>query len=168
MARSKYVRAPCIVLSRLASSSPLCRVCVSDWYKQLTQVLHADTINPKHIVFATGASGKPFMPDIPGLSSFKGDRLVHSSDYHGLGNAARGEGKKVVIIGSCNSAHDVAQDYYDHGYSVTVVQRSSTFVVRKQTLIDVVLGGLYRENGVSIRPLADSLVVVEAMTYALP
>lgn len=36
-------------------------------------------------------------------------------------------------MGCCNSGHDIAQDFYENGYSVTMVQRSSTFVVTAET-----------------------------------
>lgn len=106
------------------------------------------TFNPRHIVQATGHSGSPHIPaDIKGIQDFKGDRLVHSAQF--TAPEADGKGKKAVIVGSCNSAHDIAQDYYEHGYDVTIVQRSSTCVVTSKTFIDVVLSGLYNEGGVS-------------------
>ncbi|KAL9046993.1 MAG: hypothetical protein Q9214_000318, partial [Letrouitia sp. 1 TL-2023] len=58
-----------------------------------------------------------------------------------------GQGKKVVVVGSSNSGHDVARDYANHGYDVTMVQRSSTLVHTSYTLIDVTMKGLYAEDG---------------------
>jgi cation diffusion facilitator CzcD-associated flavoprotein CzcO len=106
------------------------------------------------VILATGASGKPLMPSIPGLESFRGSRLIHSSEFQGLSSESfdENEGRKVIVIGSSNSAHDIAQDYQEHGYSVTMVQRSSTHVVSSQTLVDVTMAGLYCEGGVSILP----------------
>lgn len=107
-----------------------------------------DTFSPRHIVQATGHSGSPQIPpDIKGIQDFKGNRLVHSA--HFTTPEADGKGKKAVIVGSCNSAQDIAQDYYEHGYDVTIVQRSSTLVVASKTIIDVLLSGLYNEGGVS-------------------
>lgn len=85
--------------------------------------------------------------DISGLSNFKGDRLVHSSKFTEPTKNAKG--KKAVVVGCCNSGHDIARDYYDHGYDVTMVQRSSTLVLTSKTLIDVTLTGVYDEGGVS-------------------
>lgn len=62
---------------------------------------------------------------------------------------ADGKGKKAVIVGSSNSAQDIALDYYEHGYDVTIVQRSSTLVIASKTIVDVLLSGLYDEGGVS-------------------
>lgn len=104
--------------------------------------------NPRHIVQATGQSGSPYIPtDIKGIPNFKGNRLVHSA--HFTAPEAIGKGKKAVIVGSSNSALDIAQDYYEHGYDVTIVQRSSTLVIASKTVVDVLLSGLYSEGGVS-------------------
>lgn len=93
-----------------------------------TRVLH-----PRHIIQATGASGEPNFPsDIPGLDTFKGT-LCHSSKFKGA-SAAKGQGKKAIVVGSCNSGHDIAQDLYENGYDVTMVQRSSTCVIGAETM----------------------------------
>ena len=106
------------------------------------------TFNPRHIVQATGHTGIPHIPnDIKGIDDFKGDRLVHSSRF--TSPEVDGKGKKAVIVGSCNSAQDIAQDYYEHGYDVTIVQRSSTLVIASKTIVEVLLSGLYNEGGVS-------------------
>ncbi|BDY27692.1 flavin-containing monooxygenase [Mycolicibacterium mageritense] len=82
-------------------------------------------VHPRHIVLATGVSGIPYVPEVPGLDDFTGD-VLHSSSYT---DAARYAGKHVVVIGTGNSAHDVAQDLHANGARVTMVQRSSTTVV---------------------------------------
>jgi putative flavoprotein involved in K+ transport len=74
---------------------------------------------------ATGVSGIPITPEIPGLGSFAGT-VLHSSQYRD-GDAWRG--KRAIIIGSGNSGHDIAQDLHAAGAAVTLVQRSSTMVV---------------------------------------
>ncbi|KAL6714047.1 hypothetical protein ACLMJK_008541 [Lecanora helva] len=103
-------------------------------------------LHPHHVILATGHSGEPYLPsDIAGINDFKGDRLVHSAYFtHPNKNA---KGKKAVIVGCCNSGHDIARDYYNHGYNVTMVQRSSTLVADSQTLIDVTMKDLYEEGG---------------------
>ncbi|KAL9131118.1 MAG: hypothetical protein Q9217_000880 [Psora testacea] len=94
----------------------------------------------------TGHSGEPYMPsNIAGLDAFKGDRLVHSSQFTRPRKNAKG--KKAVVVGCCNSGHDIARDYYDHGYDVTMLQRSSTLVVTSESLIDVIMKDLYSEDG---------------------
>ena len=105
--------------------------------------------DPRHIIQATGASGEPaFSLEIKGINDFKGDRLVHSSQF--IGAKPNGRGKKVVIVGCCNSGHDIAQDVYENGYDVTMVQCSSTLVITSETLIEVSLKSLYSEEGVDL------------------
>jgi cation diffusion facilitator CzcD-associated flavoprotein CzcO len=50
-------------------------------------------------------------------------------------------------VGSCNSAHDIAQDYLEKGYDVTMVQRSTTHVVSSKAITDIALSGIYSEDG---------------------
>jgi len=75
-------------------------------------------------VMATGVSGIPNLPDIPGLTQFKG-RIVHSSQYD---DGEDFSGKRALVIGTGNSGHDIAQDLYSSGASLTLVQRSSTLI----------------------------------------
>ncbi len=82
------------------------------------------TMQPRHIVMATGVSGIPNIPDIPSLADFAG-RLVHSSQYE---DGEDWNGKRAIVIGSGNSGHDIAQDLYSSGADVTLVQRSPTLI----------------------------------------
>jgi cation diffusion facilitator CzcD-associated flavoprotein CzcO len=103
------------------------------------------TLHPKHIIQATGHSGKPNFPDIPGRDGFQGDLLAHSSNFPGASD--KGKGKKAVVIGACNSSHDICQDYHEKGYDVTMVQRSTTCVVSSDSATKILLGGIYAEGG---------------------
>ena len=103
------------------------------------------TIHPRHVIQATGHSGEMKMPQIKGMEDFKGGRLCHSSQFKGANENAKG--KKAVVVGCCNSGHDIAQDFYEHGYDVTIVQRSSTYVMSSKEGLDVLLAGLYEEGG---------------------
>ncbi|KAG1767385.1 hypothetical protein EDD22DRAFT_978153 [Suillus occidentalis] len=80
----------------------------------------------KHLVFATGSGGRPTVPDIPGKieilthsrrTSFKGSTM-HSSEFK---SAANHVGKKAIVVGCCNSAHDIAQDFCSHVISAESV-----------------------------------------------
>ena len=79
-----------------------------DKRKEWTVVVHRDgkdiTLRPKQLVLATGMAGKPNMPKFPGMEKLRGDQ--HHSSQHPGPDAYRG--KKAVIIGSNNSAHDIA------------------------------------------------------------
>ncbi|KPM35819.1 hypothetical protein AK830_g10756 [Neonectria ditissima] len=103
------------------------------------------TFHPRHIIQATGHSGKMNLPAIKGIDAFKGHLLCHSSEFPGA--RENQEGKKAVVIGSCNSAHDIAQDYYENGYDVTIVQRSTTCVISSEAITEIGLKGLYSEDG---------------------
>jgi hypothetical protein len=107
-----------------------------------TRIMH-----PQHIVQATGHSGKMNIPQFKGISSFQGDRLCHSSEFPGADPVAGKNGKRAVVVGSCNSAHDIGQDLYSKGYDVTMIQRSSTCVVSSKAIVEIGLGGLYAEGG---------------------
>ncbi|SPN98639.1 probable flavin-containing monooxygenase [Cephalotrichum gorgonifer] len=115
------------------------------------------TFHPRHIVQATGHSGKKNMPEIKGLETFKGDRICHSSEFSGAREGTTG--KKAVVIGCCNSAHDIAQDFLENGYEVTMVQRSSTCVVSSKAIMDG-LKGSYDEGG---PPVDDTDLFVHGM-----
>ena len=103
------------------------------------------TLYPRHVIQATGHSGEPSFPKIPGMETFAGDRLCHSSQFKGANSES--VGKKAIVVGCCNSGHDIAQDFYEHGYDVTIVQRSSTYVMSSKAGLDVLLAGLYEEGG---------------------
>ena len=102
------------------------------------------TLRPKQLVLATGMSGKANMPKYPGMETFKGDQ--HHSSRHPGPDAYRG--KKAVVIGSNNSAHDICAALWENDVDVTMVQRSSTHIVRSDTLMDIGLGALYSEQAV--------------------
>jgi len=82
-------------------------------------------MRPRHVVLATGVSAIPIMPDLPGLSVFKGT-VMHSGAYT-EGHAWKG--KRALVFGTGNSAHDVAHDLWASGVDVTMVQRASTHIV---------------------------------------
>ncbi|KXN81274.1 putative indole-3-pyruvate monooxygenase YUCCA4 [Leucoagaricus sp. SymC.cos] len=116
------------------------------------------TLVVNHLVFATGhASGglRPFW--YPGLEKFKGSYL-HSTQYK---SALDHTGKRVVVVGACTSAHDIAQDYYNHGIDVTMVQRGPTYIMSCKNGWDILFKGLYEEGG----PLAD---IADRITASFP
>ena len=82
-------------------------------------------MRPRHVVMATGVSGIPNLPDMPGLENFAGT-VQHSSQY---GDGETWAGKSAIVVGTGNSGHDVAQDLYSSGAKVTLVQRSPTQIV---------------------------------------
>jgi putative flavoprotein involved in K+ transport len=103
------------------------------------------TLRPQQLVLATGMSGRPHTPRFPGADEFAGDQ--HHSSKHPGPDGYRG--KRAVVIGSNNSAHDICAALWEHGADVTMVQRSSTHVVRSDTLMEIALGDLYSERAVA-------------------
>ena len=103
------------------------------------------TLKPKNLVLATGMSGKANVPEFKGADRFKGEQH-HSSRHPGPDDY---KGKKVVVIGSNNSAHDICAALWENDVDVTMVQRSSTHIVRSDTLMDIGLGALYSEEAVA-------------------
>ena len=96
-----------------------------EWTVNVSRAGEAITLRPRHLVLATGMSGLPNIPDIPGAAAFEGD-VMHSSAYRS-GEAYRG--KRCIVLGANNSAHDICQDLWEHDADVTMIQRSSTTVV---------------------------------------
>ncbi|BBX86587.1 NAD(P)/FAD-dependent oxidoreductase [Mycolicibacterium aubagnense] len=103
------------------------------------------TLHPPQLVLATGMSGKPSVPTLPGQDIFAGEQH-HSSAHPGPDHYV---GKKVVVVGSNNSAHDICKALYENGVDVTMLQRSSTHVVKSDSLMELGLGDLYSERAVA-------------------
>lgn len=84
------------------------------------------TMYPRHIIQATGIASEARVSEVPGMDLFEG-HLCHSSQFDRATPPGSGGGH-AVIVGSGSSAHDIAVDFYEKGYYVTMVQRSSTCV----------------------------------------
>ncbi|KAF8965605.1 FAD/NAD(P)-binding domain-containing protein [Flammula alnicola] len=99
------------------------------------------TVN--HVVFCTGiGSGAPNTPDVPGMDKFKGE-VLHSTQHK---RASDHVGKKVVVVGACTSAHDIAVDYYQNGVDVTMFQRGSTYIMSTKNGWEVLFKDSYWEG----------------------
>ena len=116
-----------------------------EWVVNVNRDGELITLKPKQLILATGMSGIPNIPDLPGQENFKGD-IQHSSQH---GDSAEYEGKNCVVIGSNNSAHDICAALWENGADVTMIQRSTTHIARSDTLMDLALGGLYSEEAVA-------------------
>jgi cation diffusion facilitator CzcD-associated flavoprotein CzcO len=115
-------------------------------------------MRPRHVVMATGASGIPCVPDIPSLRNFRG-KVLHSSQYD---DGEAWAGKNVLVIGSGNSGHDIAQDLHSAGAKVTLVQRSSTMIVNVEPSAQLQYA-LYDEG----IPLEDCDLITTSMPLSL-
>lgn len=102
------------------------------------------TLRPKQMVLATGMSGKANIPTFAGQEDFVGEQH-HSSRHPGPDGY---KGKKVVVLGSNNSAHDICAALWQNDVDVTMIQRSTTHIVRSDSLMEIGLGSLYSEEAV--------------------
>ncbi|GHE09416.1 NAD(P)/FAD-dependent oxidoreductase [Klenkia taihuensis] len=114
------------------------------WDVEVTRDGERLTLHPTELVFATGMSGKARMPEFPGMDRFRGEQQ-HSSQHPG---PEQYRDKKVVVVGSNNSAHDICAALWEHGADVTMVQRSSTLVVRSEAVLQS-MAGTYSEAAVA-------------------
>ena len=115
-----------------------------EWTVQAVRAGKPVTLKPKQVIFAMGVSGFPNVPTIEGANTFKGEQ--HHSSKHPEGERYRG--KKCVVLGANNSAHDICADLWEHGADVTMIQRSSTHIAPSDSLMELALGGLYSDAAV--------------------
>ena len=128
------------------------------WTVQVVRDGQPVTLRPQQLVLATGMSGKANLPTFKGMDVFKGEQQ-HSSQHPGPDAYV---GKKVVVIGANNSAHDICAALWEAGVDVTMVQRSSTHIVKSDSLMELALGDLYSE-----RALAAGMTTAKAdLTFA--
>ncbi len=114
------------------------------WEVVVDRAGQAVTLRPRELVIALGVSGYASVPKIAGAEDFLGDQH-HSSQHPGPEAYV---GKKAVVLGSNNSAHDICAALCEAGVDVTMVQRSSTHIAPSAALMDLALGGLYSEQAI--------------------
>jgi hypothetical protein len=90
-------------------------------------------LRPTHIVLATGTLGPPRIPSFPGTDLFTStNKIIHSSDYKNPASLPLpyfpDNKRKVLIIGTGNTAADFALDLSQKPIAVTMLQRSPTCV----------------------------------------
>ncbi len=136
----------------------------AEWTVTVKRADETVVLRPKQLVLATGMSGIPNIPQIPGTETFQGD-LHHSSKYTS-GKAY--SGKRCVVLGSNNSAHDICADLWEHDAAVTMIQRSSTMVAKSETLMDLELSALYSEKALQAGITTEQADLIGATTpYAI-
>lgn len=117
------------------------------WNVSITRDGSAErVVKPSHVVFCTGHAGEPKIPSFPGQNSFKGD-VYHGSQHKDASFQEGVAGKKIVVVGTGNSGHDIAQNYYENGAQVSILQRSGTYVISAKTGLFMLHEGLYEEGG---------------------
>ena len=99
-------------------------------------------LEARRVVLATGACTEPYIPAWAGRDSF-GPPLLHSSDYRAPGPYA---GSRVLVVGSGNSATEVAVDLASSGdVTVEMAVRTPPNIVRRDI------------RGISTQPLGIAL-----------
>ncbi len=115
-----------------------------DWTVTVEREGKTVVLRPKQLVLATGMSGMPNIPKIPGAETFRGSQC-HSSQFRGMDDHS---GQKCVVVGSNNSAHDICAALWEQDADVTMLQRSTTHVAKSSSLMELALGPLYSESAV--------------------
>ncbi|KAI5210427.1 putative flavin-containing monooxygenase YUCCA3 [Aureobasidium subglaciale] len=104
------------------------------------------TLRPSQLILATGHSGEPRIPTFPGQESFKG--TIYHGSMHKDATPSTASGKKILVVGTGNSGHDIAQNYHEAGAeSVTLLQRSGTYVLQAEKGGHMLHAGTYDETG---------------------
>ena len=116
-----------------------------EWTVTVERAGQPMVLRPAQLVLALGVSGKPNLPSFPGMDLFRGDQH-HSSAHPGPGAY---QGKTCVVIGSNNSAFDICAALWENGANVTMVQRSSSHIVKSDSLMEIGVGPLYSEQAVA-------------------
>jgi thioredoxin reductase len=97
------------------------------WTLRVNRSGKQQTLICRHVVIAVGSGGQiPLMPSFPGREDFQGE-VLHSVDYR---SAKTWKGKSAIVVGTANTAHDVASDMVEAGLkTVTMIQRNRTYVL---------------------------------------
>ncbi len=129
------------------------------WAVQVDRAGERLTLEPRHLVFATGAYGPPRRIAFEDRDAFVG-RILHSSDYQDGRDFA---GQKVVVVGSATSGHDIALDLWESGAEVAMVQRHPTTVVKSETLLELGFD-IYSEQALAAGITHDKADMIVAST----
>jgi cation diffusion facilitator CzcD-associated flavoprotein CzcO len=117
------------------------------------------TLSPKHIVFCTGQAGEPKLDTFAGQHDFRGS-VYHGSQHQDASVAGNVKGKKVVVVGTGNSGHDIAQNFHENGADVTMLQRSGTYVLTAKTGLFMLHEGMYEQGG---PPIEDADIIGQSL-----
>ncbi|KAE8391753.1 hypothetical protein BDV23DRAFT_182117 [Aspergillus alliaceus] len=101
-------------------------------------------LHPRHLIWCTGYSGEPLVPTFIGQSQFKG-QLYHGSQHDDASQHDM-RGKKVVVVGTGNSGHGIAQNFYENGAQVTMLQRRGTYVITAEKGVFMIHEGPRRQR----------------------
>lgn len=115
-----------------------------------------ETFESLAVVVATGCACTPVLPEWEGKETFPG-KIIHSSKFK---NAQTYAGKNVLVVGSGNSAAEIASRLAEYAKSVTLSVRTPPHILPK-SVFSIPLAGI----GIAIRPLPAAWV--DALLHAL-
>jgi putative flavoprotein involved in K+ transport len=115
-----------------------------------------ETFESRALVVATGGARVPIIPKWEGIETFPGE-IIHSSKFE---NARAYAGKDVLVVGSGNSAAEIASRLAEHARTVTISVRTPPHILPK-SVFGIPLVGI----GVATRSLP--LAWVDSFLYAL-
>lgn len=115
-----------------------------------------ETFESRAVVVATGCACIPVIPKWEGMETFSGE-IIHSSKFK---NARIYAGKNVLVVGSGNSAAEIASRLAEYAKSVTLSARTSPHILPK-SVFGIPLVGI----GVATRALP--VAWVDSLLYAL-
>ncbi|KAJ5083936.1 flavin-binding protein [Penicillium alfredii] len=130
------------------------------WTVDLVRDGKTRTIRPHHVVFCTGHAGEPLIPSFPGQQDFEG--VVYHGSQHNDASEYDVKGKKVLVVGTGNSGHDISENFYQNGAEVTMLQRSGTYVLTLDKGVFILHEGMHCENG---PPTEQSDIVGESLPF---
>ncbi|GLA34098.1 hypothetical protein AnigIFM63309_005518 [Aspergillus niger] len=120
------------------------------------------TLHPRHLIWCTGHSGEPLVPSFPNQSQFKG--TVYHGSQHSDASHYDVAGKRVVVVGTGNSGHDIAQNYCENGAQVTMLQRRGTYVITVEKGIFMMHEGQHEDHG---PPTEEADLLHECLPFAV-
>ncbi|KAJ5789761.1 uncharacterized protein N7518_006772 [Penicillium psychrosexuale] len=118
------------------------------------------TLRPRHLVWCTGHSGEAKVPSFPGQNSFQGN--VYHASQHRDASESDVRGKKVIVVGTGNSGHDIAQNFYENGADVTMLQRSGIYVINADKGVFMMHSGMHEDGG---PPTEECDIVCESLPW---
>ena len=137
------------------------------WQLTVEREGRSHRLTPRHLVIAMGVSGYPNLPRIPGAETFSGEQ--HHSSAHPGPDAYRG--RHCVVVGSNNSAHDIAAALWETGAAeVTMLQRSSTLVAPMPALEKLAFADSYSDQALQrgITPDQSDMAIASIPYKLLP
>ena len=116
------------------------------WTAELQRGGVKHTLSPKHIIFCTGHAGEPRIPTFPNQDSSK-IQIHHGSQHQDASSLGGLKGKKIIVVGTGSSGHDIAQNFHENGAAVTMLPRRGTYVLSAKTGLFMLHEGMYEEGG---------------------